>query len=70
MVALNEAERSEFDGSFIASQIGNHEEILAVLDARLIPEATNEELKALLQALRPVFRAHLEQALEIRSKLP
>lgn len=70
VVLLNDAKRSDFDHEFIGSQIGNHEELLAIIDARLIPGARNGELRELLQALRPVFQSHLERALEIQSKLP
>jgi putative membrane protein len=69
VVALTESKRSEFDRAFIAAQIGNYEEILAVFDARLMPAAKNGELAALLETLRPVLQSHLERALDVQAKL-
>jgi len=70
VVALTESKRSDFDRSFIAAQVGNYEEVLAVFDARLMPAARNGELTTILETLRPMFQSHLERALEIQAKLP
>jgi len=47
----------------------DHERIIYTLDKTLIPEAKNEELKALLVKVRPAFVAHLEHANQLQSSL-
>jgi predicted outer membrane protein len=69
VVKLNDVKRADFDREFVVSQIGNHEEILALLDARLLPEVRNGELRSSLEALRPIAEAHLERALELQKEL-
>ena len=69
VIMLNDAKRADFDREFVVSQIGNHEEILALLDARLLPEVRNGELRSALEALRPIVEEHLESALTLQQKL-
>lgn len=69
VIKLNDTKRADFDREFVVSQIGNHEEILALLDARLLPEVRNGELRSALEELRPVVESHLERALELQKKL-
>jgi putative membrane protein len=46
-----------------------HQTVLDAMDKTLIPSAKNEELKALLEKVRPAFVAHLEHAKKIQSEL-
>jgi putative membrane protein len=70
LVALfNESKRRNFDREFVSAQVGNQEEILALLDARLLPEVRNGELRSTLEALRTVTESHLERARSLESKL-
>lgn len=69
VVKLNDVKRGDFDREFVAAQVGNAEEILAVIDARLLPEARNGELRAAIEALRPMIESHLEIARELERKL-
>jgi putative membrane protein len=46
-----------------------HEQVLDAVDKTLIPNAKNEELKALIVKVRPAFVAHLEHAKHIQASL-
>lgn len=69
VLQLNVVERADFDRDFIVSQIGNHEELLALIDARLLPDARNPELRSALEALRPTAALHLARAIELQRAL-
>ncbi|HEU4709549.1 MAG TPA: DUF4142 domain-containing protein [Methylophilaceae bacterium] len=52
----------EFDKAYIDNEVAYHQAVIDALDNTLIPNAKNEELKALLVKVRPAFIAHLEHA--------
>ena len=58
-----------FNRSYIDEEIELHEKVIDVVDKKLIPNAKNEELKALLVKVRPAFVAHLEHAKHVQSTL-
>jgi putative membrane protein len=58
-----------FDRAYIDHEVAYHQAVLDALDKTLIPNAKNEELKALLVKVRPAFVAHLEHAKHIQSTL-
>lgn len=58
-----------FDKAYIEHEIIYHEQVIDALDKTLIPNAKNDELKALLVAVRPAFVGHLEHAKQIQGKL-
>jgi putative membrane protein len=58
-----------FDRAYIDHEVAYHQTVLDALDKTLIPNAKNEELKALLVKVRPAFVAHLEHAKHIQSTL-
>jgi len=58
-----------FDKAYIAHEVAYHQAVLDAVDKTLIPNAKNEELKALIVKVRPAFVAHLEHAKTIQSKL-
>ncbi len=58
-----------FDVSYIDHEVAYHEQVLEALDQVLIPNAHNDELKALLVKVRPAFVAHLEHAKQLQSDL-
>jgi predicted outer membrane protein/methionine-rich copper-binding protein CopC len=58
-----------FDRVYISQQIVAHRRTLALIDAS-IPRAQRAELRAFLQdVVRPAVAAHLEQALQIQSRI-
>jgi len=59
----------EFDKAYIDNEVTYHQTVLDAVDKTLIPNAKNEELKALLVKVRPAFVAHLEHAKQIQSSL-
>ena len=58
-----------FDKAYVDHEVAYHEQVLDAVDKVLIPNAKNEELKALLVKVRPAFVAHLEHAKMIQAKL-
>jgi putative membrane protein len=58
-----------FDRAYIDHEVTYHQAVLDALDKTLIPNAKNEELKALLVKVRPAFVAHLEHAKHLQSTL-
>jgi putative membrane protein len=60
---------AEFDKAYIDHEVAYHEQVLDAIDKTLIPNAKNEELKALIVKVRPAFVGHLEHAKGIQAKL-
>jgi putative membrane protein len=60
---------AEFDKAYIDNEVAYHTAVLEAVDKTLIPNAKNEELKALLVKVRPAFVAHLDLAKSIQAKL-
>jgi putative membrane protein len=59
-----------FDKAYIDHEVVYHQQVIDALDKTLIPNAKNDELKALLVKVRPAFVAHLEHAKHIQTTLP
>ena len=58
-----------FDKAYVDHEIAYHQAVLDALDKTLVPNAKNEELKALMVKVRPAFVAHLEHAKMLQSQL-
>ena len=58
-----------FDKAYIDHEVAYHQQVLDAIDKVLVPNAKNEELKALIVKVRPAFEAHLQHAQQIQSKL-
>ena len=58
-----------FDKAYVDHEVAYHQQVLDAVDKTLIPNAKNEELKALLVKVRPAFVAHLEHAKHVQSSL-
>ena len=59
----------EFDRAYIDHEVIYHQTVIDALDKALVPNAKNEELKALLIKVRPAFVAHLEHAKSLQAKI-
>jgi len=59
---LSSLQGAAFDAAYLQREVEFHQAVLDALDQTLIPGASNAELKALLQEVRPVVAAHLENA--------
>jgi putative membrane protein len=58
-----------FDKAYVDHEVEYHQQVIDALDATLIPDAKNAELKALLVKVRPAFVAHLEHAKRIQASI-
>ena len=60
---------AEFDRAYIDNEVAYHQNVLDALDKTLIPNAKNEELKALMVKVRPAFVAHFEHAKKLQAAM-
>jgi putative membrane protein len=58
-----------FDKAYIEHEVAYHQQVLDAVDKVLLPNAQNEELKALITKVRPAFVAHLERAKQIQADI-
>ena len=66
---LKSLKGAQFDSAYVDNEVTYHQAVLDAMDKTLIPNAKNEELKALLVKVRPAFVAHLEHAKHIQTEL-
>ena len=66
---LKDLKGAAFDKAYIDHEVAYHEQVLDALDKVLIPNAKNEELKALMLKVRPAFEAHLDHAKKLQAEL-
>jgi len=69
VVNLKSLKGAAFDKAYVDHEVAYHQQVLDAVDKTLIPNAKNEELKALLVKVRPAFVAHLEHAKHVQSSL-
>jgi putative membrane protein len=55
-----------FDSAYMASQVKMHTDALMMLDTKLLPAATNAQLKSELTSMRATVAAHLMMAKQIQ----
>ena len=58
-----------FDKAYVDNEVEYHKAVIAAVETILIPQATNAELKALLQNVVPALKAHLEHALMLQKMI-
>ena len=66
---LKSQKGAAFDKAYVDHEVAYHQHVIDALDNTLIPEATNDELKALLTKTRPAFVAHLDHAKRLQASL-
>ena len=66
---LKTLQDAAFDKAYVDHEVAYHQAVIDALDKTLIPNAKNEELKALLVKVRPAFVAHLDHAKHLQSEL-
>ena len=66
---LNSKTGADFDKAYVDNEVAYHKAAIGVVENSLIPDATNPELKSLLESALPIFKGHLEHAEMIQSKL-
>jgi putative membrane protein len=69
MSDLKSAKGASFDTTYIDAQVKEHNGLLDLLDNKLIPQAQNADLRAMLQDVRKTVAAHLKTAQDIQSTL-
>jgi putative membrane protein len=69
VAALKKLSGSAFDRAYIDHEVAYHQAVIDAVDNTLIPNAKNEELKALLIKVRPAFVAHLAHAKQVQTSL-
>ena len=69
MANLKKLKGTQFDKAYIDHEVAYHQAVLDAVDKTLIPNAKNDELRALLVKVRPAFVAHLEHARHVQASL-
>jgi putative membrane protein len=59
----------DFDKAYVDQEVSFHQKVLDTIDKTLIPSADNQELKALIEKVRPNIQAHLEHAKHLQSTM-
>ena len=58
-----------FDKAYVANEVAYHKTVDSALETQLIPSASNEELKGLLQTGLKIFQGHEQHAEHVESGL-
>ena len=66
---LNSKSGSDFDTAYINNEVAYHKAAIGVVENTLIPDATNPQLKSLLESALPIFKGHLAHAEKIQASL-
>ncbi len=66
---LKKLKGAAFDQAYVDNEVTYHQAVLDAIDKVLIPNAKNEELKALIVKVRPAIDAHLGHAKELQAQL-
>ncbi|TMH06421.1 MAG: DUF4142 domain-containing protein [Betaproteobacteria bacterium] len=69
LAKLKSLSGAAFDKAYVDHEVAYHQQVLDAVDKTLIPNAKNEELKALIVKVRPAFVAHLDHAKMLQSKI-
>ena len=59
----------EFDRAFLRHEVAFHREVIAAIETTLLPAIKNEELRALVAKVAPVFQAHMAMAQNLGEQL-
>jgi len=62
MQSLKTKTGAAFNKAYVDNEVAYHQAVISTVESKLIPEASNAELKDLLQSVLPVLRTHLEHA--------
>ena len=60
---------AEAERTYVEAQIAQHQEVLDLLDSRLIPSAVNADLKAQLEETRKMVESHIEEARKVKQAI-
>jgi len=60
---------AEFDKAYVANEVAYHKQVNGALESTLIPDATNADLKKLLETGLKIFQGHQAHAEHVASML-
>lgn len=69
LAKLKALKGAAFDKAYVDNEVTYHQAVIDAIDATLIPNVQNAQLKATLVKVRPAFIAHLAHAKHIQSTL-
>ncbi|HET8964026.1 MAG TPA: DUF4142 domain-containing protein [Chitinophagales bacterium] len=69
MKMLNGKSDKSFDKAYVDNEVEYHKAVINAVKTVLIPQAQNEELKALLQKALPILETHLQHAEMLKSEM-
>lgn len=65
---LNSKSGKAFNKAYIQNEVAYHKAVISAVEAVLIPQAQNAELKSLLESVLPVLKTHLQHAEMVEHK--
>jgi putative membrane protein len=66
---LEKLSGKQFDKQYVANEVTYHQAVIDAVDKTLLPSARNEELKVLIEKVRPALVQHLEHAKHLQAQL-
>jgi len=66
---LDKLKGAAFDKAYVANEVAYHKAVNSALETTLIPNATNAELKSLLQTGLKIFQGHQQHAEHVAAEL-
>lgn len=69
VASLKKQKGAAFDKAYVDHEVEYHQQVIDAINQKLIPNAKNEQLKALLEKSVPVFQAHLDHAKKLQGEL-
>jgi putative membrane protein len=69
LAELAKLKGAEFDKAYVANEVAYHKAVDSALETTLIPNATNAELKSLLQTGLKIFQGHEQHAEHVAASL-
>jgi putative membrane protein len=60
----------DFDRAYIATQLQGHQDVLDLIDTKLMPQAQDPKLRASLASIRTKVVAHIQMAKDAQAALP
>jgi putative membrane protein len=63
--AMRDLTEFAFDSAYITNEVSYHQRFLASLDQLMLPRVRNDELKSVLNSVRPAVAAHLAHAEQV-----
>jgi putative membrane protein len=69
LAKLRKLKGKDFDKAYVDHEVTYHQAVIDAVDKTLLPSASNAELKALIEKVRPALVQHLEHAKHLQSQM-